>query len=673
MAPRAAPDRAPASPDATNATPLRTRVENLPFVVMRVMRDGTFLHVGEHAEALTGYDRETILQPRFGRTLIHPDDRDVLTRALRQIGLDGQTTIRVQLICADGATRDVEIHLTASGDMFDGVVYDLRAETDLAEGIRVRSRYDEAEPALRNAALASADVLTFLEAAVALVGQAAGADRAHVLLAGDGDTLLSVAFWMKEGGRRPEPIELDPALWPELIAGRVVKVSADESAPAEALIRETGCTEVILVPFRDDGERDGAFLLESDTPMSTWGTFESRSLARLARLFETLWAWMGAEARYSNTLADLEDGLFNFGYDANGARRYALVAPQFEAITGCDAGALLAEGETEPRQHWRDLVHADDIAEFDKHEAALRSGERSRLEYRITRPDNNSVRWLRESATPSLSPSGRAVVGGLVSDVTERKHAEASLLQAKQAAEQASQAKTVFMATMSHEIRSPLGAIRGFAELLGEEVREMQEAGNAPPEQFAEFAGIIAENTTRVLHLVHNLFDLSRLEAGTLDLRRVPVELHAAIESVLSRYQPAAEEKGLAVRFERAQGDPVLLGDPERLEQIVEHLISNAVKFTDEGSITIRTKIDGSKVILQVEDTGIGIAPQYLDELFEPFSQEDYRLNRAYEGSGLGLAITRKLLEGMDAIIHVDSEKGRGSCFEVTFEASRTE
>ena len=358
MAPRAAPDRAPASPDATNATPLRTRVENLPFVVIRVMRDGTFLQVGEHAEALTGYDRETILQPRFGRTLIHPDDRDVLTRALRQIGLDGQTTIRVQLICADGATRDVEIHLTASGDMFDGVVYDLRAETDLAEGIRVRSRYDEAEPALRNAALASADVLTFLEAAVALVGQAAGADRAHVLLAGDGDTLLSVAFWMKEGGRRPEPIELDPALWPELIAGRVVKVSADERSPAEALIRETGCTEVILVPFRDDGERDGAFLLESDTPMSTWGTFESRSLARLARLFETLWAWMGAEARYSNTLADLEDGLFNFGYDANGARRYALVAPQFEAITGCEAGALLAEGEMEPRKPWRDRVHA---------------------------------------------------------------------------------------------------------------------------------------------------------------------------------------------------------------------------------------------------------------------------------------------------------------------------
>ena len=646
-------------------------MENLPFVVFRVARDGTLLDVGGDAELLTGYERTTLFEPGFGLRLIHHEDRPVLTQALRQIGLDGQTAARVQLVCADNTTRDIEIHLTATKDAFDGVVYDLSAEADLAEGIRVRSRYDEAEPALRNAALASVDVLTFLEAAVALVGRAARADRAHVLLAGNGETLLSVAFWMKEGGTPAEPIELDPTWWPELVAGRVVKVTADESAPAEALIQETGCAEIILVPFRDDSERDGAFLLEVDTPPSVWDSFESRSLARLARLFETLWAWMGAEARYNNTLLDLEDGLFNFGYDANGTRRYVFVTPQFETITGCPADVLLAGQVTEPTQHWRDLVFKDDLAIFEKHEDALRSGERSQLEYRITRPGSTSVCWLRESATTSFSPSGRAAVGGLVSDVTERKHAEASLMQAKQAAEQASHAKTVFMATMSHEIRSPLGAIHGFAKLLGEEVREMQDEGTSPPGQVVEFAGIIAENTQRVLHLVQNLFDLSRLEAGALDLRSVPVELHTAIESVLCRYQQLAGEKGLTLTFDRAQGDPVLMGDPERLEEIVEHLISNAVKFTLNGSVVIRTKIDGSKVVLQVVDSGIGIAPEYLGELFEPFSQEDHRLNRAYEGSGLGLAITGRLLEGMGAIVRVQSEKGRGSCFEVTFEAGR--
>lgn len=667
MASRAAQDRPPTSPDSPNATPLRTRVENLPFVVFRAATDGTLLDVGSRSEELTGFDREALLTLRFGYRLVHPDDRPVLVKALRQIGVDGQIAVRLQLVCADGSGREVELHLAASVDGFDGMVYDLRTEADRTEGIRVRSRYDEAEPALRNAALAGADVLTFLETAVGLIGHAARAERGHVLLAGTGETLISVAFWTKKGGRPPEPLDLDPALWPELAAGRVLKVLPDESNPAETLIRGIGCSEVILVPFRDDAEHDGAFLLEFDTPISAWGSYESSSLARLARLFETLWAWLGAEARYRNTLADLDDGLFNFGFDANGKRRYAFVTPQFESITGCAASELLAEGEKNPVRLWPELVVDDDRAAFAKHEATLRLGERSQLEYRIIHPGTNSVHWLRESATPSLSPSGRAVVGGLVSDITDRKRGEASLLQAKQAAEQASLAKTAFMATMSHEIRSPLGAIHGFAELLGDEVREMHQSGEAPPEQVGEFAGIIAENTRRVLHLVHNLFDLSRLEAGGLDLRRVPVELHTAIDIVLARYRPAAEEKGIVVYFERAHGEPVLLGDPERLEQIVEHLISNAVKFTEKGSISLRTRIAEPDVILSVEDTGIGIASEYLDKLFEPFSQEDYRLNRAYDGSGLGLAITSKLLEGMGATIRVESEKGRGSCFEITF------
>ncbi len=671
MASKAAPDRAPTSSDAQSATPLRARVENLPFVVIRVARDGTLLDVGSNIEKLTGYDRAQLLEHGFGKRLVHPDDLLVLKRGLRQIGLDGQTTVRIQLICADGSTRDVEVHLAASEDEFDGVVYDLSSESEMVEGIRVRSRFDEAEPALRNAALASADMLKFLEAAVSLVGEAARADRGRVLLTGDEETLLSVAFWTKEGGRPPEPIELDPTSWPELVAGRVVRITSDESTPAANLIRDIGSSEVILVPFRDDGERDGAFLLEVDTPLMTWGSFESRSLARLARLFETLWAWMGAEARYRSTLADLEDGLFNFGYDASGKRRYVLASPQFEEITGCNANALLSDGEKQPKLSWQSVVYESDNQAFAEHEEILRSGERSQLEYRIVRPDDKAVRWLRESATPSLSPSGRAVVGGLVSDITERKRAEASLLQAKQAAEHASQAKTVFMATMSHEIRSPLGAIHGFAELLGDEVNDLKAEGSEPPKQFGEFAGIIAENTKRVLHLVHNLFDLSRLESGSLDLQNIPVELHSAIERVLSQYQRLAEEKDLDVTFERAQGDPVLLGDPERVEQIIEHLISNAVKFTDEGSIVIRTKIEESNVILQVEDTGIGIASEYLEELFEPFTQEDYKLTRAYDGSGLGLAITKRLLDGMGGTISVESEKGIGSCLEVTFDACR--
>jgi signal transduction histidine kinase len=185
-----------------------------------------------------------------------------------------------------------------------------------------------------------------------------------------------------------------------------------------------------------------------------------------------------------------------------------------------------------------------------------------------------------------------------------------------------------------------------------------------------EFAGIIAENTGRALHLVHNLFDLSRLETGTLDLRRVPVALHPAVERVLLRHRAKAEAKGLALRFAPADGDPVVLADPDRVEEVVAHLVSNAVKFTPAGGVTLTTAVEGGAVRLAVEDTGIGIADAYLDRLFEPFTQEDYRLNRAYDGSGLGLAIAKRLLDGMGGAIRVESVKGEGSRFVVTFEAA---
>src|SRR5690606_1265351 len=108
-----------------------------------------------------------------------------------------------------------------------------------------------------------------------------------------------------------------------------------------------------------------------------------------------------------------------------------------------------------------------------------------------------------------------------------------------------------------------------------------------------------------------NLFDLSRLETGALSLRRVPVALHPAVEAVVLRYRPEAEAKGLALHVERADADPVLLGDPERVGQVIDHLVSNAVKFTEAGAVTVRTALAGERVRLVVEDTGIGIGPEY--------------------------------------------------------------
>ncbi|NNF58515.1 MAG: PAS domain S-box protein [Rhodothermaceae bacterium] len=790
IAPRA--DRAPASPASADATPLRARVENLPFVIVRLDREGTLRYAGPGAEALTGYDAEALAAPHMVLRLVHPEDRHRLTAGLRQVDADGRAVVRFRLVRVDGSVRMAEARIAAAEDGFEGVVLDLTdaaldasellpqalyqifleqspvgvvhldaegvvtfeshrarritgeapadtwigrrmadlegfdadllqplqrmqatgdlfdvrnvaytradgirvhlrvvgspirdpeagqvggvlmlldvtAERERTEALRLRARYEAAELTLRNAALSSPDGLAFLEATVALLGRTAGADRVRVLLGDESETLISVTLWTADVASIPEPLEVDLSAWPTLAAGQPLR--AERGGTSQALLDAAACEAAVLVPFQDEGERIGLFLLERLDGGAAWQVAEVRALQRLIGLFETLWAWTGAEARYRQTVADLSDGLFSFAHDLNGNRRYAFVTPQFEHLTGCAAANLVEEAENAEGIEWAGLIHEEDRDAFSAHEAALQAGDPSRLSYRIRRPDDGAVRWIRESATPSRSPSGRPIVGGLVSDVTEQKRAEETLRQAKHAAEQASQAKTSFMAMMSHEIRSPLGAIRGFAELLKGEVDEL--GAEALPPQIGEFTGIIAENTRRALHLVHNLFDLARLETGALTLQHTAVALHPAIEGVLAEYQAGAEAKGVRVAFDPATAEPLVAGDPDRVTQVVDHLVSNAVKFTEAGQITLRTRVDDEAVRLIVEDTGVGIAETYLDGLFAPFSQEDYRLNRAYEGSGLGLAIVRRLLDAMGGTIQVESEKEKGSRFVVTLKRMR--
>ncbi len=515
---------------------------------------------------------------------------------------------------------------------------------DPLAALRVRERYDAAEPALRAAALTAEDPLAFLEAALDLLARAAAASTARAVLADDDDLpLVTVAVWSASGNDLPDLSDL-----------------AVSALMPGAYVVDEGCA---LVPFENDG-RAGAFVLAADHP---WPPAEIDAMDRFGRLFDSLWARAGVEERLRQTLSDLEDGLFGFSYGSDGIRRFSMATPQLERIAGLAADDVVTRPEgPAPALDWSTLVHPEDLERFEAHEKTLRDGEASRITYRLRRPLDGETRWVRESATPGRSLSGRQVVGGLLSDVTEARRAEASLLQAKHAAERSSHARTAFLAVISHEIRSPLGAVRGFAELLEEEVRDLAVAGTDLPPQIAEFAGVIGENTRRALHLVHRLFDLSRLETGSLALRSVPVELHGAVERVIERHGEAADARGLEMVFRPAEAEPMLVADPERVEEVIDHLVSNAVKFTEEGSVTVTTHVEGEVVRLIVEDTGIGIDPELLPGLFEPF-QDDYRLNRSHSGIGLGLAVARRLLDGMGGTLRVESEQGVGSRFEVEF------
>ena len=504
-------------------------------------------------------------------------------------------------------------------------------------------RVSAAEAALRNVALGRPGVLALLEAGTARIGEALGAQTALALVGEDlSDAFVRCACWPPDAA--VDLVEVDARAVPALVAP---SPSASASGPlAEAL----GGRAVLVVPVAS--AVPGAFVLARPR---AWTSAHVVAAGRLAALFGTLWAWSEAEARFQRTVADLDDALFTF-HDDGGRRAYAFVTPQVEALTGLDPDALLA-GDAD----WAALVVPEDRAAFEAHGARLRAGDASRVEVRL-RLDGGEVVWVSERATPSTDAAGRPVAGGLLADVTAQKEAEAQLDRARRIAERAAQARMAFLRMMSHELRTPLGAIRGFADLLVEEAAALD---GAPPE-IPEFAATIRDASTRALRLVTDLLDLSRLETGALDLSHVPVDLGALARAVAARYADGLRQRGVALAVDVPADAVTVQADPARAEQVVDQLVSNAARFTPSGSVRVRLAVAGGTARLSVEDTGVGIADDALDAVFEPFVQEDGRVNRDYGGTGLGLAIASRLARQMGGTLEAVSAKGRGSTFTLT-------
>ncbi|MEA2624662.1 MAG: hypothetical protein QOD06_707, partial [Candidatus Binatota bacterium] len=236
------------------------------------------------------------------------------------------------------------------------------------------------------------------------------------------------------------------------------------------------------------------------------------------------------------------------------------------------------------------------------------------------------------------------------------------LLDAKTAAETANRAKSVFLANMSHEVRTPLNVIFGYNSLIAEYVTEQGDSLQLDYVERVERAG------KRLLTTIGSILDISRIESGTFDLKRVAVPLGPFVERVVDGYREAAAKKGLGMRVDVEEPQAVVRFDEYSLSHALGSIVDNAIKFTEQGEVAVRVHRDETgELRIECRDPGVGIDESYLSELFEIFSQEDSGYTRRYEGAGLALAVTKRLLALNGARVSVESVKGRGSVFTIHF------
>jgi CheY-like chemotaxis protein len=251
-------------------------------------------------------------------------------------------------------------------------------------------------------------------------------------------------------------------------------------------------------------------------------------------------------------------------------------------------------------------------------------------------------------------------------DVTELEEAKVELRRSKEAAERASSAKSEFLARMSHEIRTPMNAILGFTDVL---LR-----GYAKDEtQRQNYLNTIHSSGTHLLDLINDILDLSKIEAGRMDVEPVRCAPYPILSQIVAALRIKAMEKGITCELAAATAIPeTIVTDPVRFRQVITNLVGNAIKFTDAGGVDVTVGLtttgETPQLAIDVSDTGVGIAPEALGRIFEPFSQADTTITRQFGGTGLGLSISRRLVEALGGRITVKSEPGAGSVFTATFE-----
>jgi len=440
----------------------------------------------------------------------------------------------------------------------------------------------------------------------------------------------------------------------EPISGEVASFPADE----KEILESQGILSILLLPIKVNGIWYGFIGFDDTIRLRNWrtediqllvtasemiGSYIEREKARTAlkelehiinQSSVTVFLW-GAETHLP--VEFVSDNIRQFGYSPE----------DFYIRSGL----------------FSNIIHSEDSKRVSEEVSRYIAGGHTKFsqEYRILNAQGET-RWIERQMW--IRRNERGVIThyqGIVTDITSRKQMQKDLEEAREKAEAANRAKSEFLANMSHEIRTPMNAILGFSEILINLVKDTEQKN---------YLVNILSGGKSLLSLIDDILDLSKIEAGKLEIQPEPISIRNIIHEINQLFQYKFQEKNIEFISEAEKDVPeLMLLDEVRIRQILVNLVGNAIKFTHEGYVKIRIRGEGlplTTLIIEVEDTGIGIPEEQQEIIFETFRQQDGQMTRKYGGTGLGLTITKRLTEIMNGKISVESEVGRGSIFKIT-------